>query len=314
MSTAVSTSEAFDAEARRRREAIIVNMRFFRTLLFLCPIAILLAQTPPPPPAPTVTLTAEKGPELPVVPPDKVIITVGDTKITAAQFNQIIDALPPQFQTNARGAGRTQYAENLVKILVLAEEARRRKLDEAPAYKIQSLFQNSTLLANRAYEQLNQETKPSEADLRKYYDAHQSEFEQVKARHILIRMQGSSVPVRPGQKDLSEEEALAKVQEVRKKIVAGQEFATIASQESDDTGSGSLGGDLGTIRHNQMVPAFDEALFKLKPGEMSEPVKTQFGYHLIKLDSLVGFTFEDAKPELERKLKPQMSQKALEDL
>ena len=62
-----------------------------------------------------------------------------------------------------------------------------------------------------------------------------------------------------------------------------------------------------------MVPAFEEAAFKLKPGEVSEPVKTQFGYHLIKVDSRQN-SFEDAKSDLERRLKPEMAQKAVADL
>lgn len=284
----------------------------FRTILLFCP-ALLFAQTPLPPPPQASPLTALEAPALPEVPPDKVVITVGELKITAAMFNQIIDTLPQQVQAAARGANRKQYAETLVKIFALAQEGKRRKLDEAPGYKIQTMFQASNMLAGKVFEQINNETSSTEEGLRKFYEEHKTEFEQVKARHILIRMKGSPVPIRTGGKELTEEEALAKVQEIRKKLVAGEDFGELAGKESDDTSSGSNGGELGAFRRNSMVPEFEEVAFKLNPGELSEPLKTQFGYHLIKVDSRVN-SFEDAKTEVERRMKPEMAQKAVADL
>jgi peptidyl-prolyl cis-trans isomerase C len=298
-------------------------MMFFRSMLLVCPAACLLAQTPPRPaapatpvPQPTVTLTSEdpNSKPMPVVPPDRVVITIGSEKITAAQFDQIISAIPQQYQASARGAGRKQFADNLVRILVLAQEGRRRKLDETPTYKTQVMFQNSNILAGVTYDQIGKDTKIDDAELHKYYDAHLNEFEQVKARHILIRSKGSPLPVKPGQKDLTDEEALAKVQDLRKQIVAGKDFAALAQQESDDTGSGANGGDLGFFHRNQMVPAFETAAWGLKPGELSEPVKSPFGYHLIKVEAHETKSFDEMKPEIEKRIRPDMAQKALEEL
>jgi peptidyl-prolyl cis-trans isomerase C len=295
-------------------------MSFFRTMLFVCPAACLLAQTPPKPaqpsaaPQPTVTLSAEDPKPLPSVPPDKVVITVGDQKITAAQFDQIISTLPAQFQANARGPARKQFADNIVHVLLLAQEGKKRKLDESPAYQIQTMFQNANILAGMTYEQLGKDAKLDEAEVRKYYDAHKAEFERVHARHILIRVAGSPMAVRPGQKDLTDAEALTKAQEIRKKIEGGEDFAALARVESDDTGSGANGGDLGFFGHNQMVPPFEEAAFAMKPGELSQPVKTPFGYHLIKVEAKEGKTFEELKPEIEKRLRPEQAQKIMQDL
>jgi len=281
-----------------------------------------MAQTPPPKPVapppspsqPALTPGAEKADALPSVPPDKVIISVGDTKITFAEFNQIIDSLPAQYQASARGAGRKQTADQLVRILVLSEEGKRRKLDQTPAFQTQSMFQKANLLASRTMETINQEAAIGDEEIHKYYEAHKSDYDQVRGSHILIRMQGSPVPVRPGEKDLTDEEALAKAQEIRKRLVAGESFATIAIKESDDTQSGTKGGSLGVFRRKQMVPAFDEVAFKLAPGELSEPVKTQFGYHLIKIEGKEDWSFDEAKPEIERRLKPEAAMKAMQDL
>jgi parvulin-like peptidyl-prolyl isomerase len=251
---------------------------------------------------------------MPVVPPDRVVVAVGDVTITAAQFDQIIDALPEQYRSVARGSGRKQFADNIVRIAVLAQEGKRRKLDESSVYRTQSMFEDANILANMTYEEIGKNAKLDEADVRKYFEAHKAEFEQVRARHILIRVQGSPAPVRPGQKDLTEAEALAKAQDLRKRILAGEDFAQLARQESDDTGSGANGGDLGSFRHGQMVPTFEQAAFAMQPGDLSEPVKSPFGYHLIKVEGKESKSFEDVRPELERRMRPEQAQKVVEEL
>jgi parvulin-like peptidyl-prolyl isomerase len=295
-------------------------MTYPRILLLFSSAAWLLAQAPPPQPAsapqPTVTLSVDNpAPKtLPVVPPDRVVVAVGDVTVTAAQFDQIIDALPEQYRSVARGSGRKQFADNIVRIVVLAQEGKRRKLDESSAYRTQSMFQDANILANMTYEEIGKNIKLDEADVRKYYEAHKAEFEQVRARHILIRAQGSPTAVRPGQKDLTEAEALAKAQDLRKRIQAGEDFAQLASQESDDTGSAAKGGDLGFFRHGQMVPSFEQAAFALQPGAIGEPVKSPFGYHVIKVEAKESKSFEDVRPELERRMRPEQAQKTLQEL
>ncbi len=292
-------------------------------MVLLCPAACLLAQTPPPPPQKTpppppigeITKQVDVGKMIaPTVPPERVVITVGDVKITAAQYDQLVDSLPEQYRAMARTTGRKQFADNIVQILVLAQEGQRRKINETSEYKTMSAFQLSNVLAALAVEAMRKEVKVDEADLRKYYDQHKSDFEQAHGAHILIRFQGSQVPLRAGQKDLTDAEALAKAQDLRAKILAGADFADLAKKESDDIGSGNNGGDLGTFKHGQMVPSFDEAAFKLKPGELSEPVKSQFGYHLIKIQTHDFKSFEDARTDIETKVKPDALKAAVEDL
>jgi len=290
-----------------------------------------MAQTPPPRPAtiPPASTPATAAPATPAPPavnpalipkspppvsPDKVIVTVGEVSLTAAQYDFIVASLPQQYQVSARGPGRKQFADALVRILALSEEGRRRKLDQSSAFQVQSMFAQDNVLAGATAEQVGKEVKFDDADMHKYYQDHQGEFEQAHARHILIRMQGSPAPAAPGKKELSDAEALAKAQEIRKKLDAGGDFAALAKEESDDTSNAPNGGDLGTFRHGQMVPAFDQATFALKPGEISQPVKTQFGYHLIKLESKDAKSFEEVKPDLERRMRPELTTKAVEDL
>jgi len=305
-------------------------MSFFRSVLLVCSAACLLAQTPPPA-QPAQPASGQKAPALasPVVPPsavaspvpaaappspDKVLIRVGDDTITYGQFESIIDGLPEQYRAQARGPARVQLANQLVRVLVLSQEAKRRKLDQTPAFKTQLWFQQDNVLANLAIEQISKEGAVTDADVQAYYDSHKSDYDLIHARHILIRTQGSQVPVQPGQKDLSDADALAKAQALRKRIEGGEDFAAVARAETDDASGRANGGQLPPFHKGQMVPAFDEAAFAMKPGELSEPVKSQYGYHLIKLESREMKTLDQARPEITARLKPQASQKALEEL
>jgi peptidyl-prolyl cis-trans isomerase C len=287
-------------------------MTFLRRVpLLLLPAASLLAQGLQPRPQPPVPAAAAPAPA-PAVPPDKVVLVVNETKLTAKQFNDLVEALPEQYRNAARGAGRRDFAQNLVRVLVLADEGKTRKIDQTPDFKLQEQIQVANLLAGRTFSQLAEGLKVDEGDERAFFDAHKQDYEQVRARHILIRAAGSPSPVEPGKKELSDAEALAKVQEIRKKLAAGGDFAALAAQESDDTGSKDKGGDLNFFKHGQMVPAFDQAAFSLKVGEISEPVKTQFGYHIIKVEARKSY--EDSKPEVDRRLRSEMAQKMMDDL
>jgi peptidyl-prolyl cis-trans isomerase C len=245
---------------------------------------------------------------------DPVVLTVGSEKITQSEFQEIISTLPAQQQAQlTTPEARRSLAEQLAELKVMAQEARARKLDQSPAVKARATLQMDQILASAVYQQLSA-GDPDEAALRAYYAAHKQDWDEVKARHILIRMQGSKVPVRDGHKDLTGEEALAKAKEVRAKIVAGAKFEDQAKIESDDTGSGENGGDLGTFGAGQMVPEFDEVVFKAPVGQVTEPIKTDFGYHLILVEERKSKSFEDARDEIEKKIRPEMGQKAIDGL
>ena len=300
-------------------------MTFFRSLLIVCPAACLLAQTPPPRPAPSSAVpatpvpkpsisVAPATPKMPEVPPDRVVLKLGDFSLTAAQFDQLIDMLPEQMKAQARGPGRKQFADNLVKVLALAQEGKRRGLDQTPAFKLQTMFQQDNYLAGLTFSQLGKEGKVTDEDARKFYDAHKQEWDTITASHILVRFQGSAVPLRSGEKDLTDAEALAKAQDLRKRLMAGEDFATLAKAESDDSASGAKGGELGAFHHGQMVPAFETAAYALQPGQISEPVKTQFGYHLIKVEKHDSKPFEEVRGEIDKRLGPEQSAKVLDEL
>lgn len=235
--------------------------------------------------------------------------------MTRSEFEALIEALPEKSRAGlATPQARRQFAENLSEIKALAQEARRRKLPERPTVKRQLLLTEENLLANSLFQDLMNESTLSAEEVQKYYEEHKSEYESAKARHILVRFKGSRVPLRDGQPDRDEDEALAHTQALHKRLAAGEEFAALAKAESDDTGSGAEGGSLGEFGRGRMVPVFDQTVFSLPVGQLSEPVKSQFGYHLILVDSRTTKPLEEVREQIERQQKPAKARDAAEKI
>jgi peptidyl-prolyl cis-trans isomerase C len=299
-------------------------MHFISTLLLLGSVAFAQAPAPAPAPKPKPATAAKPKPAaskpVPAATPaaapaqsEKIVLAIGEEKMTAAQWEEFLAGFPAQLQAAAQGPGKRQVVEQLVSMKVLAQEGRRRKIDQTPAFKAQLAMQVENLLAGTLYREMSANAKVTEADGRKYYDEHKGEYERVKARHILIRFKGSAVPA-GDKKELSDEEALEKTKAIRARIAGGEDFGAIAKAESDDTGSGANGGDLNFFSRGQMVGPFDQAAFSLPEGQLSEPVKTQFGYHLILVEKHETKSYEEALPDIEKKLGPELTQKAIDDL
>jgi len=265
-------------------------------------------------PAATTPAATPKAPSAEAGAENKVVMTVGDQKITAKEFDQMIEALPEQYRTQARGPMKRQMAEQIARVKLLASEARKRGLDKDAVTQARIRFQEENLLAGVTYTELVNKTKVDDAAIQSYYDQHKGEYENVSARHILIKFKGSPVPTKEGKPELTEEQALAKAQELKKQLAAGADFATLAKAESDDSGSGANGGDLGSFGRNQMVPEFETAAFQLPVGQVSDPVKSQFGYHVIRVDKHESKPLDQVRGEITEKIKPEAARKAVEDL
>jgi peptidyl-prolyl cis-trans isomerase D len=126
---------------------------------------------------------------------------------------------------------------------------------------------------------LREAAKPSDSEIAAYYQAHASEFqagERVHAAHILIKADANAPPAVDAAAKKKAEAILARAQK-------GGDFAALARAESEDTGSKANGGDLGSFTRGKMVKPFEEAVFAMAPGEIRGPVKTPYGYHVVKL-------------------------------
>jgi hypothetical protein len=184
------------------------------------------------------------------------------------------------------------------------------KTNDLEPFTVQSNGVSDTLISGGAFTSDSRKPKQNSADNAQKSEADYLQQQQVKARHILIRFKGSPVPLRDREKDLTEVEALAKAKELRQKALNGADFAMLAKAESDDLASAANGGNLGTIGHGQNVQTFEQAAFNTPVGGISEPVKTQFGYSIIKIESR---HFIDVPPEIERKLNADIASKVLDE-
>jgi len=305
------TSRPRDSRDRVKSDTFSFVMRLTSLmkpiLTILAFAAILPAQiTAPAAPAPTPAPSAN---------PNEVVISVGDRQITVAQYEQLVKKLlPPQQQAGALGPDRRQIAQRLVELSVLAAAAEKQSLDKQPDLALQLAWQRDNLLAVAMYQNMEDNFTIPDAAIQAYYDAHKADYETITARHILVRVKGAPFPGVPGKPELSDDEARAKAEAIRKRIAGGEDFAKIAKEESDDTTSGAAGGDLGEIRHGTQVPPFEQAAFALKPGDVSEPVQTPFGYHIIQVQSHSVKSLADVRDDVVAQLKPDLAHQAIDDM
>jgi peptidyl-prolyl cis-trans isomerase C len=159
--------------------------------------------------------------------------------------------------------------------------------------------------------QIASKVSVTEAEEKKFYDENPDKFklpESVRASHILIGIDAKST-------DADKLKAKEKAETVLKKVKGGEDFAT-AAKENSTCPSSKQGGDLGFFTKGQMVPAFENAAFSLKPGELSDVVETQFGYHIIKVvekQPARTVSFDEAKQKIQDFLKSQKIRKGIND-
>ncbi len=248
------------------------------------------------------------------VPESAVVLTVNGQTLTRGQYEDMLKAMPENVRAQAMGPAKRQMAEQVAELEALAQQAKKDKIDERPAVKEITKLQVDKMLAGFLYQDLIEQAKPTDAMVNGYYEQHKSEYEESRVRHILVRFKGSRVPLKKDAKDLTPEEALAKAQDLRKQLLAGTDFATLAKAESDDTQSAAEGGDMGFAPLDRYVPEFAKAARDLPVGQVSEPVKTAFGYHLIKVEERRAKPVESVRGKIEETLKTQMAQKKVEEI
>lgn len=143
----------------------------------------------------------------------------------------------------------------------------------------------------------------SEADLQEIYRTEQERFTEVRARHILLRVEDPA----------ADAEVRERAQDLLGQLRDGTDFGRLARQESEDTGSAQQGGDLGFFSLGDLVPEFAQAASGAEIGELVGPVRTQFGYHIIEVLERRAQPFEEVREQLRAQLEQQLGQGALND-
>ena len=278
------------------------------------------AQTPAPAPAGQAASPAGQAPATPAQPPappkampnplPDVLARVNGQPVTKIDFDRLvknIEANRGPIPAERRDDVLRTALDQLITYTVMKQEAAARNLPitdteldarvkEMQGAMTKEQFDKALAERNTSAAQLRSDAKvdmmidrmmqgelstlpgASDAEARDFYDKNPDKFKQgesIRASHILVMANEKA-------DEATKKAARTKIEGVLKRVRAGQDFAKLAREFSDD-GSKDQGGDLGFFQKGQMVPAFDQAAFALKPGEVSEIVTTQFGYHIIKL-------------------------------
>lgn len=197
---------------------------------------------------------------------NRILAKVNGESITVKAFNDRIDKLPKQYQDIVKSQ-KKNYLNDLIMEKLLYKKALKDNLDKDK--ETQDVIAEATkkiIIARLVEKEVEKKVKVSDGEVKKYYDEHSEEFmlpERWRASHILV-------------------DTLEEANAIKQKLTEGASFDELAKENSKDT-TAKMGGDIGYFSKGQLVPEFEEECYKLKVGEVGGVVKTQFGYHIIKL-------------------------------
>lgn len=220
---------------------------------------------------------------------NKILAVVDGREVTQTDLYELLQTLGQNAGNFQDEVGQKQLINELIMQELLYSEAVAEGLDKDQEYLAALERMQKTLLKQYALNKLLTSVEVTEEEAQSYFETHQASFkksETASARHILVS---------------TEEEA----QSILTEINAGLDFKEAASKYSSCP-SKADGGNLGEFTRGRMVPEFDQAVFTMKAGEIAGPVKTQFGYHLIKLEHLSG----EAAPNF-NEIGPQVKEQCL---
>ncbi len=238
--------------------------------------------------APAVSSTGTPAASSASADSGKVAAKIGNEKITLGEVDEMMKTVPEQYQAVAQ-MHKDMLLDSMINQRLLYSEASKMNFDKDPEVQKQ-LDDTKKEILIKAYlkKEIEDTVKVSDDDAKKYYDANKDKFkepEKIKVSHILV-----------------DNEADAK--DILAKLKAGADFAALAKEKSKDP-SKDKGGELGYLSKGQTIPEFEQVAFALQPGQISDVVKTQFGYHIIKVtekEPEKAIAYDDVKDRLKQML------------
>ena len=229
-----------------------------------------------------------------------VLATVNGTAITQKQFDTELKNLPPQLQPMAQSPeGRKELLESMIIREIVYQDAQKQGFEKTPDFtERMDEVKKKLLVEMDLKKKLEAEIKLTDDDLKKVYEQYKEKFktgEQIRASHILVKDEKTA-------------------QDVEAQLKKGANFADLAKKYSTDS-TKDKGGDLGWFDKGKMVPEFDKAAFALKDGETSGIVKTNFGYHIIKVTGKrpAGYApFDEVKDQIKAAILPSKQQEVFQ--
>lgn len=225
---------------------------------------------------------------LPMAASAQNVATVNGKPVPKARVDQLMTQVTKQGQPSTPELEK-QVKDEVVMREIFMQEAQKRGLQASEDYKAQMELARQSILIRELFNDFQKKNKVSDAEVKAEYEKFKAQAgdKEYRARHILVE---------------KEEDATALI----KQLKAGAKFEDLAKKSSKDPGSAQNGGDLDWAAPGSYVPEFSQAMAKLQKGEMTEaPVKSQFGFHIIKLEDVRATSFpsmDEVKPQIEQRL------------
>jgi parvulin-like peptidyl-prolyl isomerase len=233
---------------------------------------------------------------------DAVVLSSGDFTLSKTEYERLVLGFERAAGavTSGANAQSTQSGQEVARLLALVTEAQRRKLDQTPEMQALIKVRSYVILSGALMKSLTEEVKKDEAGTRALWESDKSNYFDVVARQILIRYQGAAVEgANNSGIGRTEEQAKALAKAAYQKIKAGADFAALAKTASDDQNTRNQGGLMPAFTRGAMVGEFESAAFTTPVSGVSEPFKTKYGYHVVKVDERKPFAFERVRSTLE---------------
>jgi len=282
-------------------------MKYFPFFLLTAPVWAQSATPPAAAPAPSKPkVTIDIGKMLAAsVTPDTVVATFDDgRKLTAGELNSFLEAMPPNMQQAAR-RDRRAFVQQFALMHRLSEMAEKAKLDQQSPTREALAFNRMYLLMNAQLHGVLTTINVPPAEVESSYNANKERFKQVRVKAIYVTFSADpSAAGADGPQHRTEAEAQAKINGLRAAIVAGADFVKVVKENSEDTTSAAKDGDFRTLRSTDNLPdAIRAAVFALKAGEVSEPVKQPNGFYLFRAEEIAPQPLAEVQEQIVNELK-----------
>ena len=264
-------------------------MRQFVWIGFACACIIAQAQSPAP-----------AQPQSPAVA-DPVVVTIEGTPFTKSELEKFVRSLP-ESATQSFYANKKAFLDQFGLMMKLSKLAEKEGIDKDFPHAQRITYNRWIYLAQTMIQTKEGSFPVSFEDQKKYYDEKGQQFAAAKVKMLYIAFNNNPSPSTDpaARKPLNEKQAQEKISGLVKQIRAGADFSKIAAEHSDDAESKAKGGEFGSFKPSDQTlpPAIKTAIFSLKPGEVTEPIRQANGFYVFRLDSFDKPEFDKVKDEI----------------
>ncbi|MCC7497209.1 MAG: peptidylprolyl isomerase [Bryobacterales bacterium] len=249
---------------------------------------------------------APKPLSLPDVPPDTVVAVVNGEKMTAGQLKAILEAMDPKLQQNFQREPRA-FMQQYAMLDYIARNAVKAKLDEQEPTKSRLKSARMQILWQAAVEHTGNSAHVSLEEQQKHYEANKDKYTLAHIKAIYLPFSATASSGSGKDKPMTEAEARVKAEKLVKEARSGVDFVKLVKENSKDAASAAKDGDFGAIRKgDSLPPEVKNAIFSLKKGEVSDPVRMQNGFYIFRVEQIGTEPFEKVKNDVYQEVRGQI--------